>query len=106
MQKLMIANGGVRRDFVLGKDEAELFRQGDYARLHASTTSKVKFFSDVLELAIDRKLKTEKARIYVRAERATDGLYAKLIGLAASLYAVIDLGSKALGYAQKNGWFG
>lgn len=106
MQKLMEVNGGVRRDFVLGKDEVELFKQGEYARLHASTTSKVKFFSDVLELAIDRKLKTEKARLYVRAERAVDGVYAKMVGLAASAYAIFDLGGKAIGHAKAHHWLG
>lgn len=91
MQKLMIANGGTRRDFVLGKDEVELFKQGEYARLHASTTCKVRLFSDFLDLTLDRKLRTERARIYVKIERATDGLIAKLIGLAASVYAIIDI---------------
>lgn len=106
MQKLMEVNGGQRRDFVLGKDEVELFRQGEYARLHASTASKVRFFSEVVELAIDRKLKTQNARLYVKAERAIDGLYAKLIGLAASIYAIIDLGGKAYDYAKENHWLG
>lgn len=98
MQKLMEANGGVRRDFVLGKDEVDLFKQGEYARLHASTTSKVRFFSDAIELAIDKRLKTETARLYVRAERAADGLYAKSVGLAASLYTFVDLGRRAIAY--------
>lgn len=106
MQKLMEVNGGIRRDFVLGKDEVDLFKQGEYARLHASTTCKVKFFSDVLELAIDRKLKTQRARLYVRAERAMDGLAAKVVGLAASVYAVVDLGGKALRYAGAQHWLG
>lgn len=105
MQKLMEVNGGQRRDFVLGKDEVELFKQGEYARLHASTTSKVRFFSDVIELALDRKLRTGKARLYVKAERATDGLYAKLIGLAASIYAIVDLGGKAWEYLKARHWF-
>jgi len=106
MQKLMDANGGQRKDFVLGKDEVELFRQGEYARLHASTTCKVRFFSEVVELALDRKLVTQNAKFYVRAERAIDGLYAKLIGLGASIYTFIDLGGKAISYAKKQNWFG
>jgi hypothetical protein len=100
MQKLMDVNGGQRRDFVLGKDEVELFKQAEYARLLASTACKVRFFSDVVDLALDRKLKTEKARYYVRMERAADGLYAKLIGLAAAIYTIIDLGGKALFYIK------
>jgi hypothetical protein len=106
MQKLMEINGGQRRDFVLGKDEVELFKQGEYARLHASTASKVRFFSQVLDLTLDRKLRTDKARLYVRAERAVDGLHAKVIGLSASAYAIVDLGGKALRYAQAHHWLG
>ncbi|MES1975406.1 MAG: hypothetical protein V4472_23360 [Pseudomonadota bacterium] len=106
MQKLMELNGGQRRDFVLGKDEVELFKQGEYARLHASTVSKVRFFSEVVDLILDRKLKTQKARIYVKAERAVDGLYAKLIGLAASAYAIYDLGGKAITHMKANHWLG
>jgi hypothetical protein len=89
--KLMEINGGVRRDFVAGKDEVELFKNGDYARLHGSTLAKVNFFGDVVELMLDRKLKVEKPTIFVRIERATDHVGAKLIGLAASVYTVIDL---------------
>lgn len=103
MQKLMEINGGVRRDFVLGKDEVDLFRQGDYARLHASTASKVRFFSDVVEMIIDKKLKTETAKLYIKAERAVDGFSAKLVGLAASIYAIVDLAHKATDYIQSHG---
>lgn len=106
MQKLMEVNGGQRRDFVLGKDEVELFKQGEYARLHASTTSKVRFFPEVVELTIDKKLKTQTARFYIKAERAIDGLYAKLVGLAASVYTFIDLGGKLISYANDHHWLG
>lgn len=106
MQKLMEVNGGIRRDFVLGKDEVELFKQEEFARLHASTTSKVRFFSEVVELALDRKLKTQQARFYVKAERAIDGLIAKIVGLAASAYAIIDLGGKLMTSGNVKHWFG
>lgn len=91
MQKLMEKNGGVRRDFVLGKDEVELFKQEEYARLHASTAAKVKFFCDVVELAIDKKLKTEKSGVVVKIERTVDSVVAKIVGIVASVYAVVDL---------------
>ncbi|WP_158298739.1 hypothetical protein [Sphingomonas psychrotolerans] len=104
MQKLMEVNGGIRRDFVLGKDEVELFRQKEYARLHASTVCKVKFFSDVVELTLDKKLKTTRSTALVKVERSVDGVVAKGIGLAASAYAIIDLGGKAVGYAIRHGW--
>jgi hypothetical protein len=95
MPKLMELNGGVRRDFVPGVEEVELFKSKEYARLHASTVSKVKFFSDVVELILDRKLKTQQATIYVKIERATDSLVAKVIGLIAAIYAIISIGMAA-----------
>jgi hypothetical protein len=104
MQKLMEANGGIRRDFVLGKDEVELFRQKEYARLHASTVCKVKFFSDVVDLTLDKKLKTKRSTTLVKIERSVDGVTAKSIGLAASAYAIIDLGGKAIIYTGFKGW--
>lgn len=105
MQKLMEVNGGIRRDFVLGKDEVELFRQKEYARLHASTVCKVKFFSDVVELTLDKKLKTTRSTTLVKMERSVDGVAAKTVGLASSAYAVIDIGGKAIDYLAHHGWF-
>lgn len=105
MQKLMEVNGGIRRDFVLGKDEVELFRQKEYARLHASTVCKVKFFSDVVELTLDKKLKTTRSTAIVKMERSVDGVTAKSIGLASSAYAIIDIGGKGLSYLAHHGWF-
>ena len=96
MLKLMELNGGVRRDFVLGKDEVELFGEGEFARLHASTACKVRFFSDTVDLIIDRKLKTEKSGLLVKIESASDGVTAKVIGIAASVYALITLGQAAV----------
>ena len=98
MQKLMELNGGVRRDFVLGKDEVDLFQQQEFARLHASTVSKVRFFSDILEMMIDKRLKTNSSGLYIKLESATDGLYAKIIGLVASIYAIVDIGAKCIKY--------
>lgn len=96
MPKLMALNGGARRDFVQGAEEVELFKAGEYARLHASTVSKVKFFSDVVERVLDRKLKTESSNWYVRIERRMDGLTAKIIALLAGLYTIGDLTMKAV----------
>lgn len=89
--KLMELNGGVKRDFVPGKDEVELFKNSEYARLHGSTLSKVSFFADALDLTIDRKLRTEKSTIFIKIERATDHAIAKLVGLLASVYAIVDI---------------
>lgn len=94
MAKLMELNGGIRRDFVLGKEEVELFRNEEFARLHASTLCKVRFFTEVTELTLDKKLKTARTGFYPRLEAASDGLVAKLTGLAAAVYTIIDLATK------------
>lgn len=96
MPNLMRLNGGPRKDFILGADEVEVFRQGEYARLHASTVSKVRFFGEVMELVIDGKLKTEKARIPVVIERGLDSIIAKAIGLAAAIYTIVDITLKLI----------
>jgi hypothetical protein len=90
----MKINGGVKRDFVAGKDEIDLFNNGDFARLHASTIAKVSFFSEVVHLLLDGKLKTQRANILVRIERGTDHVFAKLLGLAAAVYTLVDLSEK------------
>lgn len=96
MPNLMRLNGGPRRDFILGADEVEVFRQGEYAKLHASTVSKVRFFAEVMELVIDGKLKTEKATVPVVIERGLDSLVAKAIGLAAAIYSIVDITLKVI----------
>jgi hypothetical protein len=102
MPNLMKLNGGVRKDFILGKDEVEVFRAGEYARLHASTVAKVKFFVDVIDLIIDNKLKTEKATFAVKIERSLDSIAAKAIGLLAALYTIIDITLKVLEHTEKH----
>ena len=97
MPNLMTLNGGVRRDFIPGAEEVEVFRAGEYARLHASTVSKVKFFSDVVELILDRKLKTAKSTCVVKVERATDSVWAKVLALLAGIYTIIDVSLKVAG---------
>lgn len=97
MPKLMELNGGVRRDFVAGIDEVGLFKSMEYARLHASTVSKVRFFSDVVSLTLDKKLKTAKSTVYARTERALDGVTAKSVGAFSAVYTLIDLIAKAAG---------
>lgn len=101
MPNLMKVNGGIKRDFVAGKDEVELFKNEEFARLHASTIAKVAFFSEVVHLMIDGKLKTQRSNFLVKIERATDHAYAKLIGLAAALYTFVDLAQKL--YAHSAG---
>jgi hypothetical protein len=53
--------------------------------------AKVGFFREVVDKLLDRKLKTQNANFYVRVERATDHVSAKLIGIAASIYTFVDV---------------
>jgi len=94
--KLMELNGGIRRDFVPGKEEVDLFDREEFSRLHSSTVSKVSFFRDVMDLVIDNKLKVKTLRIYDKIDRGLDHVAAKIIGVLASLYTIIDLALKAL----------
>jgi hypothetical protein len=88
---LMELNGGIKRDFVPGAEEVELFKQGEFARLHSSTMAKVGFFREVVDKILDRKLKTKSAGWYIRIERVTDHVLAKIIGVLAAIYTLIDL---------------
>ena len=98
MPKLMELNGGTRKDFIPGAEEVALFAAGEFARLHASTVSKVRFFCDAVELVLDRKLKTQNANVYIRVERVMDSLMAKVIGVAAAIFTIVDLCIRALGH--------
>lgn len=59
LQKIMSLNGITDRDFLVGADEATAFRTRNFLDLHRSTLRKVDVFSNLLELAISGKLKTE-----------------------------------------------
>jgi hypothetical protein len=95
MPNLMKVNGGIKRDFVPGKEEVDLFQNSEFARLHASTIAKVTFFGEVVHLLLDGKLKTQRASIIIKTERATDHVVAKVIGVLASIYTLVDLLDKA-----------
>lgn len=55
------------------------------------------FFRDVIDLVIDNKLKVKTLGMYDKVDRALDHVIAKVIGIAASIYALIDLAVKAFG---------
>lgn len=92
MQNLMMLNWGeLRRDFVSGAQEVEVFKQKEYARLHASTVSKVRFFTNVIERILDRKLKVERPSWYVRLEQWMDHPAAKVAALAAAVWTLVSI---------------
>jgi len=92
MENLMLLNWGeLKRDFVAGKEEIELFKQKEYARLHASTVSKVRLFSEIVERILDHKLKTEQATFYIRMEQSLEHPYAKVVALLAALWTIVSI---------------
>jgi hypothetical protein len=92
MQNLMLLNWGeLKRDFVPGAKEVELFKEKEYARLHASTVSKVRFFTNVVERILDHKLKVEQAGWYTRVEQWMDHPAAKVVALAAAVWTIISI---------------
>jgi hypothetical protein len=88
IEKLMALNGGVRNDFVSGVDEVKLFKEKEYLRLHASTVRKVRFFCEVIELVIDRRLRTSRKNFYIRFESALDSVAAKTLAIFAALITI------------------
>ncbi|MBC1983030.1 hypothetical protein [Listeria booriae] len=58
MVSLMEKNDLKPRNFLPGKEEAKAFTEGSYYELSMSTAGKVRMFSNMLNYAIDKKLKT------------------------------------------------
>lgn len=81
MKSLMEENGGIRRDFLSGAEEAQAFPSGEFAKLHKSTIAKVYWFADVIRLMKDRKLRVQNAGWLERVNRFTDHPLVKLAGV-------------------------
>lgn len=62
------------KDFLSGKEEAEAFTNKEYIKLHQSTLRKVNVFSDLLNLAVQGKLKTN-AKWYEQYGLSFQGIY-------------------------------
>lgn len=58
LESLMLKNDISSIGFKSGRDEAELFKQGDYVGLHQSTLAKVDILSSLCQLAYENQLKT------------------------------------------------
>lgn len=58
MDNLMVRNNLRPKQYLTGSDEAIAFNEGKYYELSMSTSSKVRMFSEMINMAIDRTLKT------------------------------------------------
>jgi len=58
-QSLIERNYKLPRRFLSGKEEIEAFEQGEYVKMHQSTSVKVNNMSKLLEMAINGELKTD-----------------------------------------------
>lgn len=56
MTSLMENNSGRHRDFLDGKEEVTAFENMEFPRMHASTLSKVGFFSSAMRKLVNGKL--------------------------------------------------
>ena len=63
LEQLLEYNNIKAKDFLRGADEAEAFKNKEYIKLHRSTLRKVDVLANLLNRAIDKKLKV-KSRWY------------------------------------------
>ena len=91
MENLMKLNGGVSRDFLSGEVEVAAFSNKEYLKLHKSTMSKVYWFTHMIELLMAGKVKTQRSNLKERFLSSLESPVAKVIGLIASVVAVVQL---------------
>jgi hypothetical protein len=88
MVSLMEQNGGRHRDFLDGKEEAAAFANKEFMRMHASTLSKIGFFSSAIRKIINGKLNTASKGLGVKLEKLFESRIAKAVGLFATILTI------------------
>lgn len=63
LESLLNLNGITKKDFLVGKEEAEAFNNKEYVKLHQSTLRKVDVFQTILERTTAKTLKT-RAKLF------------------------------------------
>lgn len=91
MKNLMDLNGGVHRHFLTGAEELRAFQNNEFIRMHNSTLCKLGFFHLTIRRALGGKLKTASRGFGIMLDRIFESRWAKLVGLVASIIAVIAL---------------
>jgi len=89
MISLMEQNGGRHRDFLTGKEEVEAFQNKEFLRMHASTLSKVGFFSSTMRKFVNGKLVTASKGFGVKLDRLFESRTIKIIALLATLLTLL-----------------
>jgi len=89
MISLMENNGGRHRDFLDGKEEVTAFENMEFLRMHASTLSKVGFFSSAMRKLVNGKLKTMSKGYGVALEKIFESRAAKGVGLFATALTIV-----------------
>lgn len=79
LEMLLDYNGIKAKDFLRGADEAEAFKNKEYIKLHRSTLRKVDVLSNILNRAIDKKLKV-RSKWYEIYGVSPQGLFEYLTG--------------------------
>lgn len=77
----MEQNGGRHRNLLDGKEEVESFEKKEFLRMHASTLSKVGFFSSAMRKFVSGKLKTTSKGYGVKLDKFFESRAVKLLGL-------------------------
>lgn len=101
LMNLVTRNHISDKDFLLGKDEAEAFRNGEYYRLHLSTLRKVDVIASIAERADNGTLKTnsrwsDRTRLYPQAV----GEWLREHWIPSIVFALITILSFVLGLAS------
>jgi hypothetical protein len=91
MANLVEANGGLPRNFLLGKDEPAAFENEEFLKLHKSVVAKVAFFKFVIEKMYIGQLKVQANGVGRMLDRLFESRVAKAIGFIASIIAIPSL---------------
>ena len=79
LEKLLEQNGIKAKDFLSGQKEAEAFENHEYVKLHMSTLRKVDVFANIINRAINGKLKVKSSWKDIYGI-SSQGIYNYLIG--------------------------
>jgi hypothetical protein len=78
MLSLVLLNGERDQRFMIGKEEAEAFKNHEFIRMHNSTICKVEFFGHVVQLMRKGKLIVSSRQLVVMIDRMLDSQKARI----------------------------
>lgn len=89
MEKLMLENGEIHRDYLSGKDEAKAFEDEEYVKLHRSTLTKVNFFVYIYNRLQKGKVNVTNKNWLNRIDSWFETLTFKILGLISIIMTII-----------------